>query len=84
MKRRVNHLLLIGLCGLVSMVGCSEKSGDDNQDTISIAITSPASQTYVGGVVQVTVAVTGEVSRVELLVDDQLVGESSTAPFNIN
>lgn len=84
MKRRVNHLLMVGICGLISMTGCGEKSGDDNQNTISIAITSPATQTYVNGVVQVTVAVTGEVSRVELLVDDQVVGQSTNPPFNIN
>jgi Bacterial Ig domain len=84
MKCRVNHLLMVGLCGIISMVGCSENSGDDNQNTISIAITSPETQTYVNGQVQVVVAVTGEVSRVELLVDGQVVGESVVAPFNIN
>jgi len=84
MKCWVNHLLLVGLCGIISMAGCSENSGDDQHNTISIAITSPESQTYVNGMVVVTVAVTGEVSRVELLVNDQVVGESTVAPFNLN
>ncbi len=84
MNRRVNHLLMVGLCGLVSMAGCSEKKGDDNQNTISVAITSPVTQTYVSGQVQVTMQTTGEVSRVELLANDQVVGESSVAPFNIS
>jgi len=84
MKRRVNHLLLLGLCGLVSMAACGENGGDPSQDTISITITSPATQTYVNGLVQVTVAVTGEVSRVELLVDDRVVGQSEVAPYTIN
>ncbi len=84
MKCRVNHLLLVGLCGIISMAGCSENSGDDQHNTISIAITSPETQTYVNGMVVVTVAVTGEVSRVELLVNDQVVGESTVAPFNLN
>jgi len=83
MKRRVNHLLLVGLCALLSLAGCGEsRNGDEN--TISIAISSPATQTYVNGLVQVTVTVTGAVSRVELLVDDVVVGESAVAPFNIN
>lgn len=82
MKRRVNHLLTIGLCGLLSQACGQSRDGDDN--TISIAISSPATQTYVSGLVPVTVAVTGEVSRVELLVDDVVVGESAVAPFNIN
>jgi len=84
MKRRVIHLLMVGLCGLWSGVGCSEKKGEDNHDALSVAITSPQTQTYVNGQIQVTVQVTGEVSRVELLANDQVVGESDVAPFNIN
>ena len=83
MKRRVNHLLMVGLCGLVSMAGCSEKKGNDDQNTITVAITSPSTQSYVTGQVQVAVQTTGEVSRVELLANDQVVGESTVAPFSI-
>jgi hypothetical protein len=84
MKRRVNHLLLVGLCGLFSLVGCSQKGGGEQQNTITVSITSPENQTYLGGLVQVTMAVTGEVSRVELLANDAVVGESAVAPFNIS
>jgi len=82
MKRWVNHFLFVGLCGLVSMAACKD-SGSGDQNTITAAITSPANQSYVTGQLEVTVDVTGEVERVELLVDDQVVGESTVAPFTI-
>ncbi|MFH2006527.1 MAG: Ig-like domain-containing protein [bacterium] len=82
MKQWVNHLLLVGLCGLVSLAACKDSGGGD-QNTITVAITSPTNQSYITGQLQVTVDVTGEVDRVELLVDDQVVGESAVAPYTI-
>jgi hypothetical protein len=84
MKRIPSHLLITCASALL-LVACGDDDGgsntNQNQSAITVTITSPASQSYVGSTVQVTGEVTGEVTQVALVVDEAIVAQATTAPW---
>lgn len=84
MKRIPSHLLITCASALL-LVACGDDDGgtgnNNHQSAITVSITAPTTESYVGGTVQVTGEVVGEVTQVDLVVDEAIVDQATAAPW---
>ncbi|MBN1945592.1 MAG: hypothetical protein JW797_07935 [Bradymonadales bacterium] len=80
-------LVVLYLFSGLALASCGDdEPGGGEQitpETITVAITSPASDSYLTEVTQITVEVTGEVVQVDLVVNEEVVMNSTTPPFTL-